>query len=96
MKQHLATLALGLAVSFAALPLFSGAAAANGCHRDVEMDGRGWHRHSRDCDRVNGDRDRREYRSERREERRRPERYCVEKCKYIGPFKECHQECGTR
>jgi hypothetical protein len=105
MKKHLATLALGLAVGFAALPLFSGTASAHGCHRDVQADGRGAHRHAQnDCDRLNverGDRDRREYRSERRdyrEDRRehRHERYCVEKCKYIGPFKECHQECGNR
>ena len=104
MKQHLATLAstlaLGLAVSFAALPLFSGAASAHGCHRDVQLDGGGWHRHAQnDCDRINVERgERREYRGEHREyrEERRHERYCVEKCKYVGPFKECHQECGNR
>ena len=92
MKKLLATLAFGLA----ALPLYSGITTAHGCHRDIQLDGRGWHRHAQnDCDRINvdrGDRDDRENRRRRyREERHEP--YCIIKCKYVGPFKQCRKEC---
>ena len=98
MRKTIFSLSLGLALGFAALPLLSTGASANGCHRDVRLDGRGWHRHAQnDCDRIDVDRGERRERGERRDYRAdRNERYCIKKCKYIGPFKECHQECGDR
>lgn len=53
MKKLLTALALGIA----ALPLLSASASAHGCHRDVQMDARGWHRHAPDCDRIQAHRD---------------------------------------
>lgn len=53
MIKLLATLALGIA----ALPLLTGAASANGCHRDIRQDDRGWHRHGPDCERIQTHRD---------------------------------------
>ena len=83
MKHILATLAVGLAI----LPFCTGSALANGCHRDVRLDRYGWHRHDGDCERINVDRERRYYRE--REEPR-----CFQKCKYVGPFKQCRTECN--
>ncbi len=94
MNKLLATLVLGIA----ALPLLSGTASAHGCHRDVQLDGRGWHRHAPDCDRISVRRDDREY-GERREWRERHRHddddrpRCVQKCQYIGPIKTCDRVC---
>jgi hypothetical protein len=90
MKKLLATLALGVA----ALPLLSGVASAHGCHRDVQLDRYGWHRHAPDCDRISvrrEDRERREYREHRRYDEDRPR--CVVRCQYIGPIKTCDRVC---
>lgn len=76
-----------------ALALTSGTAAAHGCHRHVEKGVYGWHRHvGRDCERVAVSP--RHHYNEYREERyhRRAPR-CVEKCHYVGPFKECKTIC---
>ena len=80
MKKILATLAFGVAV----LPLMAGSAFAHGCHRDVERDRFGWHRHGHECRRIEVER---EYRERRREP------ICEKKCHYVGPFKECKTVC---
>lgn len=80
MKKILAALAFGVAV----LPMLSGSAFAHGCHRDVERDRFGWHRHGHECRRIEVEREHRSYRYVPR---------CEVKCHYIGPFKECKRVC---
>lgn len=89
MKKLLAALAF----SFIAMPMMAGSALAHGCHHDVEEGKYGWHRHSRHgCDRIAVSPPRREWRGDRDRDHRRAPR-CEERCKYIGPFKECKRVC---
>jgi hypothetical protein len=99
MKYLLATAMLTLAM----IPMGAETASAHGCHRDAQYGPRGLHYHAGpDCDRIAGRRpdyrergrdfdDRRDYRGDYRSERRG--RRCVEKCKYLGPIKQCRTEC---
>lgn len=91
MKKLLLAAVLGLM----AMPVMAEQASAHGCHRDVERDRFGWHRHGRDCHRVDvgppGGWDGR--RGDRWEGHRPPPPRCVERCQYIGPFKDCKRVC---
>lgn len=89
MKYLVATAMLTLAM----IPMGTETASAHGCHRDAQYGRAGLHYHQGpDCDRIAGRRpvyrEGRDYRDHRRNDRR-----CVQKCKYIGPFKECRTEC---
>lgn len=79
-----------------ALAMTASGASAHGCHRHPEEGRYGWHRHvGPDCERVPvsrpGYRERSEYRY--RDDRRDRRPRCEEKCKYIGPFKQCKTVC---
>jgi hypothetical protein len=99
MKKLLATLAFGIAV----LPILSGAALARGCHRDVEVDRYGPHRHVGPyCERLDvpppppprhHDREGRDHRDDRDYRRAPPPPICEKKCHYVGPFKTCETVC---
>lgn len=78
---------LALAIAAAGIAMFTAQAAmAHGCHRSCEEGKYGWHRHvGNSCQRVVCERPRMHH-------HRKP--VCVQKCKWIGPFKQCKTVCN--
>ncbi len=87
------TLLIAAAAMFA-LPLLAVDASAHGCHRSAELGPAGWHRHvGPRCARVALSAPNRGYRYGNRPYSGRAAR-CVERCNYVGPFKQCRTVCN--
>lgn len=64
-------------------PLATTEASAHGCHRSIQLGGAGWHYHvGPGCRRIAAAGPRRYYGAR-----------CYERCRYVGPIKQCDRVC---